>query len=345
MQVKAEYVWIDGTSPTSRLRSKTKIVNMTFSPQQEVPTGVGSYPDWGFDGSSTGQAEGNRSDCILKPVFVCPDPLRKGHAVLVMCEVYDADDKPHSTNTRAALRPVAEQHDSENALYGFEQEYTLFQGTRPLGWPDRGYPAAQGPFYCGVGADEVFGRDIVEAHMDACLAAGLTMSGVNAEVMPGQWEFQIGPVPPLSGSDQFHIARYLLFRIAEQHGITVLLDPKPVPGDWNGAGCHTNFSTEAMREKGGMDVIHAAIKRLEARHDHHIANYGSGIKLRLTGHHETCSYKEFKAGVGDRGASVRIPLAVSQAGYGYLEDRRPCANIDPYIVSRLLLETICGTEG
>ena len=337
MHIKMEYIWIDGTSPTSRLRSKTKVLET-----KEVPTKASEFPEWGFDGSSTEQAKGSSSDCVLKPVFACPDPLREGDHRLVMCEVFDAKGNPHVTNTRALLRPVAEKHNDQDAWFGFEQEYTMFRRSRPLGWPDTGYPAPQGPFYCGVGADEVFGRDLVEEHMDACLAAGLDLSGVNAEVMPGQWEFQVGPVPPLEGSDQLHLARYILYRLAEKHEITIKLDPKPMSGDWNGAGCHTNFSTNDMRAGGGMGVIEAALPRLESQHDYHITRYGDGIKHRLTGAHETCSYKEFKSGVGDRGASVRIPLTVAQDGHGYLEDRRPCANIDPYVVSRLLLETICG---
>lgn len=334
--IKAEYIWIDGTEPTPRLRSKTKILT-----RELAPSSCSEVPEWGFDGSSTGQADGSSSDCILRPVHLVPDPLRGGGHILVMCEVLNPDNTPHPTNTRAQLQTVAERHDQEDAWFGWEQEYTMFRGTRPLGWPEQGYPAPQGPFYCGVGADEVFGRNIVEEHLDACLAAGLTLSGVNAEVMPGQWEFQIGPVRPLKGSDEMHLARYLLYRIAEKHGVVIGLDPKPVRGDWNGAGCHTNFSTKAMREDGGKTVIEAAIDKLQANHDHHIAHYGAGIEQRLTGLHETCSYKEFKYGNSDRGASIRIPIVVQQEGKGYFEDRRPCANIDPYVVARLMLETVC----
>jgi len=329
--IKAEYIWIDGTEPTPRLRSKTKII-----PPQVFA------PEWGFDGSSTGQAEGSSSDCILQRAVHYPDPLRGGDHVLVMCEVMNPDGTPHPTNTRALLRPVDQRHQEEEAWFGWEQEYTMFRGNRPLGWPEQGYPAPQGPFYCGVGADEAFGRDIVEEHLDACLAAGLHISGINAEVMPGQWEYQIGPVPPLQGSDELHVSRYLLYRIAEKHGVTISLNPKPIRGDWNGAGCHTNFSTKAMREPGGKAIIEKAIDNLAARHQHHIEHYGDGIEQRLTGHHETCSHKEFKHGDSDRGASIRIPVIVQTEGCGYLEDRRPCANIDPYVVARLMLETCCG---
>ncbi len=328
MPIKAEYIWVDGTKPTQKLRSKTKVVDT-----------LDNLPEWGFDGSSTYQAEGRFSDCILRPVTQVRDPVRNDGSVLVMCEVFNPDGSPHPTNTRAALREVVERTKAHEPLFGIEQEYTLFRGMLPLGWPEGGYPAPQGPFYCGVGADEVFGRPLVEKHFDALLSSGIVCSGINAEVMPGQWEFQIGPLPPLEVSDQLHLARWLLYRIAEEYQVVARLHPKPVKGDWNGAGAHTNYSTKTMREPGGFDAIVAACEKLGTKHDLHIANYGDGIKERLTGQHETCSFSEFKFGVGDRGASIRIPLHVKLQGMGYLEDRRPCANVDPYVVTRLMLET------
>jgi glutamine synthetase len=328
---KAEYIWIDGTQPTARLRSKTKV----------LPDGA-EPPLWGFDGSSTNQATGENSDCVLRPVFSCPDPVRGGPAVLVLAEVLTTDLAPHTSNTRAALEQVVRTYAADEPLFGLEQEYTFFADGRPLGFPAGGYPAPQGFYYCGVGADEVHGRHIVEAHLDACLEAGLLVSGINAEVMPGQWEFQVGPLSPLDVSDQLWIARWLLYRIAEDHGVAATLDPKPVKGDWNGAGCHTNFSTKAMR--AGYDPILAACEALGAKADEHVRHYGAGIEDRLTGMHETARWTEFSYGVSDRGASIRIPWQVAQDKQGYIEDRRPNANADPYVVTRLITETVCGAE-
>ncbi len=325
---KAEYIWIDGTQPTALLRSKTKV----------LPVGA-DLPDWGFDGSSTNQAPGENSDCVLKPVYVVDDPIRGGNDKLVLCEVYLPDGTPHVTNTRAKLRPVAEKYAHHDTWYGIEQEYTFFEGSTPLGWPENGFPAPQGPYYCGVGADEVFGRAIVEQHMDACLEAGIKFAGINAEVMPGQWEFQIGPLGPIEVSDQIWMARWLLYRIAEDFGVNATLDAKPVRGDWNGAGAHTNFSTAEMRES--YDACIAACEALGKKAELHIENYGHGIESRLTGLHETCSYKEYRYGVSDRGASVRIPWQVHVDQKGYVEDRRPNANVDPYVVTRLITDTVC----
>lgn len=339
---KAEYIWMDGNEGAegkglvfNEMRAKTKVI------QEPLGMNPKDYPDWSFDGSSTGQAEGNNSDCILNPVYVCPDPIRGEDNVLVLCEVFYPDGTPHETNTRAKLEALIDDKvRAEKPWYGFEQEYTLLtKGGQPYGWPNGGFPAPQGPFYCGVGSEAVYGRQLAEAHMDACVRAGLIISGINSEVMPGQWEFQIGPVGPLEVGDQVHMARYLLHRLGEDFDIVVTFNPKPMKGDWNGAGAHTNFSTESMRKEGGMVAIDAAIERLSKTHPEHISQYGTGNELRLTGKHETCDMNTFRSGVADRGASIRIPLPVQRKGYGYLEDRRPSANVDPYTVARLLIKS------
>lgn len=348
MLALAEYVWLDGDQPTQRLRSKTRVVPL----RKHGTVDISTFPVWSFDGSSTYQATGTDSDLILQPVRFVRDPLRGTNHYLVLCEVLDPDGTPHATNTRAHLRQALQTANGAEPWIGFEQEYTLFANGTPLGWPVNGYPEPQGPFYCGVGADRMFGRTLVESHVAACIDAGVMLYGVNAEVMPGQWEFQIGyrgvddeSADPLTVSDHLWLARWLLMRLGEEHGIVASFEPKPVKGDWNGAGAHTNFSTKTMREPGaGLGAIRVAMARLGDNHDAHIARYGAGLAERLTGQHETCAINEFRGGIADRGASIRVPRHVAEQGHGYLEDRRPGANCDPYVVSRMLLDTICGED-
>lgn len=346
--IKAEYIWMDGRKPTAHLRSKMRILE----PESHIRS-VNDIPEWSFDGSSTEQAKGHESDRALKPVFFCPDPIRGKPNILVLCEVMMPDGSPHPSNTRAVLREVAQKHEGEKAIFAFEQEYTMYDryGNEPLAWPMKwGVPEPQGKYYCGVGANEVVGRPLVEAHVDACLGAGIKLFGTNAEVMQSQWEFQINPLSPLEICDKLWLARWLIYRLGEDHGITIRLTPKPkVDGDWNGAGAHVNFSTVAMRDEDGsmeddhgISMIKTACELLKFRHSEHIKVYGAYNGLRLTGKHETCSIHEFRYGELDRGASVRIGLGTVRAGKGYLEDRRPAANMDPYKVCTALLETVCG---
>ncbi|MBD3676718.1 MAG: glutamine synthetase beta-grasp domain-containing protein [Planctomycetaceae bacterium] len=325
---KLEYIWLDGYKPEPHLRSKTKIVS-------SAPASADDCPMWSFDGSSTEQAEGGSSDCLLKPVCIVPDTARN-NGFLVMCEVLDAEGNPHVSNTRAKFE------DDDDFWFGFEQEYTIMDGNAPLGFPKDGYPGPQGPYYCSVGIENCVGRELVEEHLDQCLAAGLKVTGINAEVMKGQWEFQLFGKGK-EAADHLWIARYLLARVAENYGLHIELHPKPIKGDWNGSGMHTNFSNTDIRDKGGEDMIKAICEAFGAVHDAHIGEYGSDNEQRLTGLHETQSIEKFSYGVSDRGASIRIPIATAQDGWkGYLEDRRPASNADPYRVAARVVNTVKG---
>lgn len=332
-KVIAEYIWIDGTG---EVRSKGKTLSKKVDSLDDLP-------EWNFDGSSTNQAPGHNSDIYLRPVAYYPDPFRRGDNILVLAECWNSDGTPNKFNHRHACEKLMTAHEKEKTWFGLEQEYTLFdQFDQVYGWPKGGYPAPQGPYYCGVGTGKVFARDLIEAHYRACLYSGINISGINAEVMPSQWEFQVGPCVGISMGDELWVARYLLHRVAEEFGVKISFHPKPLKGDWNGAGCHTNVSTESMRQPGGIKHIDAAIEKLSKRHKEHIALYGSDNDLRLTGKHETASATTFMSGVANRGASIRIPRSVSKVGYGYFEDRRPASNIDPYLVTGIMMETICG---
>jgi len=331
-KIQAEYIWIDGTNG---MRCKT----MTLSKKPET---VADLKEWNFDGSSTQQAPGHDSDVFLRPVSMYPDPFRGGDNILVLCACYLPDGTPAPNNYRHFAAKAMELAKDEEPWFGLEQEYTLFDADgQPFGWPKGGFPGPQGPYYCGVGAGKVFARDFIEAHYRACLYSGINISGINAEVMPSQWEFQVGPCEGIEMGDHLWMARFLLFRIGEEWGITPSFHPKPLSsGEWNGAGCHSNFSTKSTRTPGiGMQAIQAAIEKLGKRHMEHIAVYGEHNELRLTGKHETGHIGAFSAGVANRGASIRIPRHVHEQGYGYLEDRRPASNIDPYRVTHAIVET------
>ena len=334
--IKAEYIWLDGSQPTAQIRSKTKII-----------LSKSNIPVWGFDGSSTNQADGRASDCVLEPVFSCQDPIRGNDNILVLCGVLNVDGSPHKSNTRNACAQTSLDFQDHHCWFGLEQEYTLMTiDGRPYGFAlarrDGNEILSQGPYYCSTGTGLAIGRKIAEDHLDACLHANLKISGINAEVMPGQWEFQIGPSSGVESSDHLTVARWLLHRIAEDHGVVISFDGKPAQGDWNGAGCHTNFSTALMRTS--YEACITACESLSENPSEHIKNYGARIEDRLTGKHETCSHEDFKFGVSDRGASIRIPWQVKKEGQGYIEDRRPNANCDPYLVTRALMNTVCVSE-
>ncbi len=327
--IKFEYIWLDGYKPEANLRSKTKVLQL-----DNYKGEVDILPDWSFDGSSTKQAEGHSSDCVLKPVRVYHDPQRID-AYLVVCEVYNADGTPHKSNTRATIK-----NDSEDYWFGFEQEYVLEVDGLPIGFPEKGYPAPQGPYYCAVGDGNVAGREIVEEHMDICLEAGIGITGVNAEVLLGQWEYQCLGKGATKAGDDLIASRYLLYRITEQYGIKVNLHPKPVKGDWNGSGMHCNFSNSAMRNEGGEAMFKAICEAFRPVHEEHIAVYGAYNEERLTGLHETQSINDFSYGVSDRGASIRIPVNTAANWKGYLEDRRPASNADPYLIVARIIKTV-----
>ncbi|XP_006820374.1 glutamine synthetase-like [Saccoglossus kowalevskii] len=333
--VQCMYIWIDGSGET--LRGKTRTVDFEPKSAKELPV-------WNYDGSSTGQAEGSNSDVYLRPVAMFRDPFRRGKNKLVICETFKYDGRVTETNHRNECKKVMDRASDHEPWFGLEQEYTLLgQDGHPFGWPKQGYPGPQGPYYCGIGADKVYGRDIVEAHYKACMFAGVKISGTNAEVMPAQWEFQVGPCVGVDMGDHLWAARYILQRVAEDYGIIVSFDPKPIEGDWNGAGCHCNYSTLLMRKEGGIKYIEEAIQKLAKRHQHHVRLYdpkgGKDNRRRLTGQHETSHIDDFSAGVANRGASVRIPRQVGEEGKGYMEDRRPASNCDPYLVTEAIVRT------
>jgi len=328
---KLEYIWLDGYDPTQSLRSKTKIVD-------DFSGDLADAPIWAFDGSSTEQADGSASDCLLKPVSVFADPDRfGGDGWLVMAEVLSADGSAHASNGRATI-----DDDDDEFWFGFEQEYTIIDPDtrRPLGFPKEGFPAPQGPYYTSVGTQNAYGRELVDEHLHLCLAAGLNVEGINAEVMMGQWEFQIFAKGAGRSGDEMWVGRYLLERTAEKYGLVIDWHPKPIKGDWNGSGMHANFSNDAMRTAGNKETFIQICEEFSKHIQEHIAVYGADNDQRLTGLHETQAIDKFSYGEYDRGASIRIPIGTIDDGWkGRLEDRRPASNADPYKVAAVIIKT------
>ena len=333
-KAKLEYIWLDGYKPTQSLRSKTKIVKDFGGKLEDCPV-------WSFDGSSTEQAEGNSSDLLLKPVALFPDPARD-NGWLVMTEVMNPDGSPHESNGRATI-----DDDDNDFWFGFEQEYFLWdpETNLPLGFPANGYPRPQGPYYCSVGAKNTYGRQIIEEHLDLCLEAGLNVEGINAEVAAGQWEYQVFAKGAAAAGDQVWVARYLAERNAEKYGLSINLHPKPLKGDWNGSGMHANFSNSTLREAASKDVYDSICEAFAPVIQEHIEVYGADNDQRLTGAHETQAIDKFSYGISDRGASIRIPIATVENGWkGWLEDRRPASNGDPYKIAARIVKTVKNAE-
>jgi glutamine synthetase len=334
MKTKVEYVWLDGYSPEPNLRSKIKIVDLP------APFELKHIPNWGFDGSSTKQAEGNFSDCYLKPVKLYHTNSSLD-TVYVLCEVLDGNNEIHPSNHRAKVG-----EEDVNFWVGFEQEYFIRSShNNPiLGFERNGIIDGQGIYYCGVGG-HIVGRNISDEHLNMCLKYDINVEGTNSEVALGQWEYQIFATGKIAASDDLWMSRYFLHKIAEKYGRSIELHPKPMThGEWNGSGLHTNFSNQKMREEGGEQYFNAIFRSFESRTQEHIDSYGSDNHLRLTGHFETQSIDKFSWGVSDRGASIRVPKSVGETWKGYLEDRRPASHADPYKIVKVISDSLSLAE-
>ena len=332
------YVWIGGQK---ELRSKTKTLpkftnTKKYSKLEEDDERtqyiVSELPDWNYDGSSTNQAEGKFSEIIIKPQRIFKDPFREG-GLLVMCDTYLPNGLPHETNTRFNANLTFKEKLNEEPWFGIEQEFFVMKkGTKtPLGFPENGFPEKQGQYYCSVGASNCMGRDILETFYRAALYSGITISGTNVEVAPSQFEYQVGPCTGIDSGDELWMSRYILHRVSELFDVDVNFEPKPVKGNWNGSGCHTNYSTLSMRKTNGLTHIVKAIELLEKYHQHMIPFYGDeNNKERLTGSHETGHWSKFSWGYGDRGATIRVGTDVLNEKKGYFEIRAVSSDMDPW---------------
>ena len=366
--VCAEYLWVSGKDTHHDLRSKVRTLPSStfaaipdsefkkFDDRHTIDRLANMFPMWSFDGSSTDQAlcckgKGENTEIYIQPRRVWPHPFPFKHngveirtfLVLSECFFPELPLRPTGDNTRHIACGVFDKMLETKPWFAMEQEYVIMdpKTKRPFNWPENGFPSPQGPYYCSNGA-AAWGRHIAEEHLAACVYMGVRISGLNAEVLPSQWEYQVGPSTGIEAGDHAVAARWLLIRVAAQHGLDIAFESKPVRGDWNGSGMHTNYSTEEMRKAGGIAAIHAAIAKIDPNHPRDVLLYGDDNKVRLTGLHETSSMTKFTSGVGTRNTSCRIPVQCAADGCGYLEDRRPSASADPYLVTATLFASSMG---
>ncbi len=342
--VKFEYIWFGASG---ELRSKVRVewVENVNSPLFKGE--LESLPIWNYDGSSTAQASGEDSEVLIRPVRVYKSPFAQDIIeYVVLCETLLPNMEPHPTNNRSKVAHLFSESNVEkhDPMFGIEHEFfVLDRNTRlPLGFEGlNSYPAPQGQYYCSVGAGNAYGREFLQECLDKAIRCGIRVTGSNMEVAPGQMEIQVCN-HGLAAADDSAVLKYILGRVSEKYDYVVEWGAKPVKGDWNGSGCHVNFSTSEMRVVGGWEKIMDAINRLGEKHTEHIDNYGSDNHERLTGLHETSDMNTFSWGVANRGCSIRIPRSTEEKQYGYLEDRRPSSSADMYLVTGKLFETCAG---
>ncbi|KAH9628059.1 hypothetical protein HF086_018034 [Spodoptera exigua] len=256
------------------------------------------------------------------------------------------DENFQGSNHRYKCAATYNKCKEQEPWFGMEQYFYLMNPTdlRPVGWPKGGYPQSSPLYYCGTGGDKIFGRELIDAHSRCCLYAGIPMWSTNPEVVPSQWQYRVGPSVGINAGDDAWMARFILKILAEQFGVSISFDPKPV-AEWSTSAAGVNFSTLATRGENGISVIQKGIKKLAASHERHIKVYDAhgelDNKTPLSG--ETMTEK-FSAGIADRSCSIRIPRIVAENKCGFLEDRRPASNSDPYQVIDALMRTVILNE-
>jgi glutamine synthetase len=351
-KIGVEYLWT-GTDNTfsvnnlnitkKRFYTKVKTIELknTYAP---IKLTLADIPIWSFDGSSTGHivptSSNANTEVILSPVKLYDHPFpTESIKYLVLCDTYDINSVPNKFSTRANVINTFLTNSNLIPWYGLEQEYVFMNAlndgiygwdmTNPALWPQ------QNDHYCGLSIYCKKLRPIVEDHYNRCLKIGINISGFNAEVMPSQWEFQIGPSVGIDAADDLVTARYILERLAESNDLYINYHPKPLP-NYNGSGCHHNFSTTQTRQLNA-DTCRAfyslLFEKFNAKHEETMKYYGANNTLRLTGIHETSNMTNFTYDIGTRHTSIRVPVNT----YTYFEDRRPAASIDPYISTWALL--------
>nr|CAH7745052.1 unnamed protein product [Callosobruchus chinensis] len=315
-KVQLTYLWIDHTG--ENLRSKTRTLDFSPSTYKEVPI-------WNFNGFHTMKAPKEKSDYYLVPVSLYNDPIRRGANKIVLCETFDADEKPCKTNHRQKCVEALNKVCDHEVYIGFEQDYYIMGSDgRPFGWPPMGEPISDRQYYASMCT--VIGREITECIYRALLYAGVNVYSDCAEPAPSQWELKTNGERGVKPADDMWFSRWLMQRIAEDFGLCISFQPFVSPR-WSKSGLHVTYSTKKMRDNDGMKYIQETIKKLEKCHTEMLKIYKS-----------TYLGDKFTSGIGDRTASVRIPKIVADKKKGFIEDRRPAGNADPYKIMEALIK-------
>lgn len=322
MKSRAIYIWIGANN---RLRWKIKTVPIDKRDMLKLK----AYPWWNYDGSSTGQAEGENTEVRLKPVRVYPFPYKDDADVMILCETYNVDNTVHRDNERYHALERFKAGEYKRPWFGNEVEYFIVKNG------DNMNDLLTTTHYCGFDECRAHCKRVALEHYNACLNANLEISGMNAEVTRGQWEFQIGPCEAIKSGDHTYVALFLLIWVAEYHGCKVIVNESKPYENVNGSGCHINYSDIDTRFNDNANILVQKINKLGERHDHHMSIYGDNSK-RLTGTHETSRPDVFSFGTGTRDTSVRVPTNTKK----YFEDRRPASNIDYYKVTSSIYESV-----
>ena len=319
--VMVEYVWLDGVG---EIRSKTRVLPISTVKEEKIPV-------WNYDGSSTYQRHTSDSEVKINPKKQYVDPIRGSPHCIVLCETNDR------ACTRTLARKIFQAAEPYQPMFGLEQEFFIrhLEKEHTFGIDLPSYENS----YCSMGAQKCFAGLFIEKVMKDALSCGIHLTGFNWEVAPGQAEFQVCSYG-LEAADDLILLRYILQKRGEEYNYEILLHPKLIEG-WNGSGLHANFSTQSMREKGGLEVIMETLVKLEKTHTADQKLFGEDNQLRLTGKCETSDYKNFTWGIASRDTSIRIPQETDEKGYGYFEDRRPGANANPYLVTANLFKVAC----
>eukprot|EP00803_Ostreobium_quekettii_P001914 evm.model.scf_457.6 EVM.evm.TU.scf_457.6 scf_457:81370-85790(+) len=345
LEVLAEYVWLGGTG--TDIRSKTRVLD-------GKPEALDAVPAWSFDGSSTGQADETDFEVMLRPQAMFPDPLRGGDHLVVLCDTYHHPQEPntplraHNTNNRSPCEAVMRLAAASEPIFSCFQEYTLINPAANwiINCGVGTVPVEGRPNYCGSGGGIVAGREVCEAHVRACLHAGIPISGASATSTPGQWCYSLGPCAGLSLADSLWVSRHLLLRVAEAFGLAPSFEPEPIPGLRRPLSCHVEFSTlETRSPASGLAAIEAQVGRLRACHVKHLIAYGRGYLQRLAapgGGHLRQRSQEFSCSFGSKLSSIMIPHDVRISKAGHYLDQRPASNMDPYLVTALLVSSALG---